>query len=128
MRATRAYIASAGTAAVMLGAAFAMFLIVSGFVAFGSWPGASSGTHVNAVVLRELAQAAPKKVAVRADAVAVAHRAAVRRRRVATGRAVAKLPGRTQTALRGNSGATTPTAGPRNTGASLPAASTPVSQ
>ena len=41
MRATRAYIASAGTAAVMLGASLCMFVLVSAFVAFGSWPGTS---------------------------------------------------------------------------------------
>ena len=39
MRATRAYIASAGTATLMLGSALAMLVLVITFVAFGSWPG-----------------------------------------------------------------------------------------
>lgn len=79
MRATRAYIASAGTASVMLAASLAMLALVSTYVAFGSWPGASSGRSVNQVVLDAVAKpAAPRKVAVHANAVAVARRAAAR--------------------------------------------------
>lgn len=87
MRATRAYIASAGTAAVMLGASLAMFVIVSGFVAFGSWPGSNSGAEVNQVVLKDVvAKAKPKRVSVRSDAVVRARRVE-RRRQVAVAKA-----------------------------------------
>ena len=82
MRTTRAYIASAGTAAVMLGASVVMLVLVSTFVAFGSWPGSDSGKQVDQVVLRDVtasAKAKPKAVPVRADAVQVARRAEARR-------------------------------------------------
>src|SRR4051812_42015394 len=80
MRATRAYIASAGTAAVMLGASVAALVLVSAFVAFGSWPGESSGKQVDQVLLREVARPkAVKAVAVRTDAVKTARRAELRR-------------------------------------------------
>ena len=55
MRATRAYIASAGTAAVMLGASICLLALVSTFVAFGRWPGAQSGRAVDQLVLRSVA-------------------------------------------------------------------------
>lgn len=75
MRATRAYIASAGTAVVMLAAALAMLTVVSAFVAFGSWPGQDSGSRVDQVLLNDVAATKPKAVAVRADAINVARRA-----------------------------------------------------
>src|SRR5689334_20964625 len=75
MRATRAYIASAGTATLMLGSALAMLVLVSTFVAFGSWPGSSSGKEVDQLLLKEVAAPKPQKVAVRTDAVRVARRA-----------------------------------------------------
>src|SRR5215212_3655260 len=96
MRATRAYIASAGTAAVMLGAAVAMLALVSAFVAFGSWPGQNAGSEVDQVLLNEVVKAKPKAVAVRADAVKVARRTEARRqvaaKRRGDGRTVARAP------------------------------------
>jgi gas vesicle protein len=80
MRATRAYIASAGTAAVMLGAAVVMLVVVGTFVAFGSWPGESSAKQVDQVLLNELADTKAKSVAVSDDAVAVARRSEARRK------------------------------------------------
>jgi ElaB/YqjD/DUF883 family membrane-anchored ribosome-binding protein len=80
MRATRAYIASAGTAAVMLGAAVVMLVLVGTFVAFGSWPGESSAKQVNQVLLNELADTKAKSVAVSDDAVAVARRSEAHRK------------------------------------------------
>ena len=115
MQATRAYIASAGTAVVMLGASLCMFVVVSGFVAFGSWPGAESHASVDQVLLRDVATPRPKTVAVRADAVAIARRAAAARgaaqrkagARARPGGPVAQAPGR----------ATTPAASPAPSGA-----------
>jgi hypothetical protein len=54
MRATKAYIASAGTAAVMLAASVSLFGMVSAFVAFGGWPGTAGHTSVDQVVLDAL--------------------------------------------------------------------------
>ncbi|MEA2482452.1 MAG: hypothetical protein QOC55_399 [Thermoleophilaceae bacterium] len=79
MSGTRAYIASAGTAAVMLGASLAMLALVSAFVAFGSWPGTQGASDVNQVVLNEVAKPTPKKVAVGTAAVRSARRAAAHR-------------------------------------------------
>src|SRR5690349_18536553 len=117
MRATRAYIASAGTATLMLGSALAMLVLVSTFVAFGSWPGSSSGKDVDQLLLNEAGTAKPQKVAVRADAVRVARRAETRRRA-----AVAR--GGRQVTTRGTNGRTgtqraarTPAAGAPNTAA-----------
>ncbi|MEA2424170.1 MAG: hypothetical protein QOH13_580, partial [Thermoleophilaceae bacterium] len=90
MRGTRAYIASAGTAVVMLGASVCLFALVSAFVAFGSWPGAQSQTSLDQVVLRDAARPKPKKVAVRADAVVVARRAT--RKAAARRQAAARAP------------------------------------
>jgi hypothetical protein len=125
MQATRAYIAGAGTAAVMLGASLAMFAMVSAFVAFGSWPGAKGASQVDQVFLRAAERpAAPQKVAVHANAVAVAGRAAVRRQvALAHTRAVkhggAKVPAGTPvaTAPSGTTGA-----GATNTASGSPAA------
>jgi hypothetical protein len=83
MRATRAYIASAGTATVLLAASLAMFGLVSTIVAFGSWPGAGAGRQVDQVLLRDVVNAKPKPVAVGDDAVKAARRAAARREAVA---------------------------------------------
>jgi hypothetical protein len=70
-----------------------MFVFVSAFVAFGSWPGSESQTRVDQLVLRDLtgSKAQPKTVAVRADAVALAARA---ERKAAAGR---KAAARTRT-------------------------------
>jgi hypothetical protein len=78
MRATRAYIASAGTAVLMLGASVCAFVLVSAFVAFGSWPGAGSYTDVDQIVLGSVQEPQVTKVTVRRDAVAVAKRRAER--------------------------------------------------
>jgi hypothetical protein len=114
MRATKAYIASAGTAAVMLAASIGLFALVSTFVAFGSWPGSNTATQVNKVVLSDVA--APKKatpVRVRSDAVTVGKRAAAHRQ-------VAVAPTRTR------SHSTKP-GGAKQGGDSVPAG-TPVAQ
>src|SRR3954468_3226513 len=118
MRATRAYIAGAGTAVVMLGASLAMLVLVSSFVAFGSWPGSDSGTDVNQVVLTDVvAKNQTKAVAVASDAVARAKRAD-RREQVAVAKA--------RTRARANGRNTAPTGG-RTAAGSVPAG-TPVAQ
>jgi hypothetical protein len=107
MQATRAYIASAGTAVVMLGASLCMFVVVSAFVAFGSWPGDQSHANVDQVLLGDdVAQPRSKTVAVRADAVVVARRAEQRRgaRRQAVNRATPGTP-----TANGPAGTTAPT-------------------
>lgn len=86
MRATRAYIASAGTATVMLIASVGLFALVSTLVAFGSWPGIGSGAQVDQVLLNNVVKARPKPVAVRAGAVTVAQRDGTRRDVVAQAR------------------------------------------
>jgi hypothetical protein len=64
----------------MLGASLAALILVSAFVAFGSWPGESSGKQVDQVLLRDVATTkAAKPVAVRTDAVKTAKRAETRR-------------------------------------------------
>ena len=78
MRTTRAYIASAGTAGVMLAASLTVLVVVSAFVAFGSWPGEGSAKQVDQVLLNEVAKPKPQAVAVRADAVKVARTAGLR--------------------------------------------------
>jgi hypothetical protein len=95
MTGTRAYIASAGTAAVMLGASLAMLALVSAFVAFGSWPGTQGASHVDQVVLSEVAKPTPKKVAVGSAAVRHTQRAAARRQ-VAQARTRSGAPARTR--------------------------------
>src|SRR3954451_18094935 len=127
MRATRAYIASAGTAAVMLGASLAMFALVSAFVAFGSWPGGKSATEVDQVVLNDVVKAKPKTVAVRADAVLIARRIEQRRvaaaNRQAQTRALATTPAGAPVA-QVPAGTTAPSApagaGPTTSGAAAP--------
>src|SRR3954471_7234824 len=111
MRATRAYIASAGTAVVMLGASLAMFALVSGFVAFGSWPGAKSATEVDQVVLNSVATPKAKAVAVRSDAVAVARRAEVRREVALAHRQAPTPPAQAGTPVARTPATTAPTAG-----------------
>ena len=78
MRVTKAYVASAGTAVVMLGASVCVFALVSAFVAFGSWPGTTSHTRVDQLVLRAVERPQAAKVAVNRNAVAIARRAAQR--------------------------------------------------
>jgi hypothetical protein len=112
MRTTRAYIASAGTASVMLAASLAMLALVSTYVAFGSWPGASSGRSVDQVVLDAVAKpAAPRNLAVHPNAVAVAHRAAARRQ-VALARTGKTSHTRTHAGTRSAGGGKTPAQAP----------------
>lgn len=134
MRATRAYIASAGTAVVMLGASLAMLVVVSAFVAFGSWPGADSGRKLDQVVVRDVVKPETKKIAVRSDAVQIARRAAARRQlalerqrsqalaRTPAGTPVAQLPTGTGTP----GGATVPPTAV--TGGGTPAVAPPAPQ
>src|SRR5436309_3386610 len=79
MRTTKAYIASAGTAGVMLAASVCVLVLVGSFVAFGSWPGSGTGTDVNQVILRSVQRhaSAPKET-VQGNAVLVARREAAR--------------------------------------------------
>src|SRR3954451_25231233 len=86
MRGTRAYIAGAGTATVMLVASLALFALVSTLVAFGSWPGIGAGPQVDQVLLNDVEKAKPKPVAVRAGTVTVARGAEARRDVVANAR------------------------------------------
>jgi hypothetical protein len=124
MRATRAYIASAGTAVVMLGASLCVLVVVSAFVAFGSWPGAQAHENVDQVLLRDVAaQTKPKTVGVRSDAVVVARRTAQRAAR-SPARHPAQVVGRTPA---GTPVARTPVAGAAPPASSAPAASTPPS-
>lgn len=78
MRATRAYIASAGTAIVLLGASLATLALVSALVAFGDWPGTTTGSSVGRVFVSDAVKAKPKAIRVSADAVRVAQRDAGR--------------------------------------------------
>jgi hypothetical protein len=78
----------------MLGASLAMFALVSAFVAFGSWPGASGGDQLDQVLLNDVVKAKPKQVAVRSDAVVIARRAAARHQ-VAQARSRARTIART---------------------------------
>src|SRR4051794_17487130 len=96
MRATGAYIASAGTAAVMLGASLAVLALVSAFVAFGSWPGQGSGSKVDQLLLHDVVSAKPKAVAVRRDAAKVApHSEARQAARARTQHSITRTGGRT---------------------------------
>jgi hypothetical protein len=64
MRATKAYIASAGTAAVMLAASIGLFAMVSAFVAFGAWPEGAQPTRIDQVVLDAIERPTAPPVAV----------------------------------------------------------------
>jgi hypothetical protein len=126
MRVTRAYIASGGTASVLLGAALVAFGMLSAFVAFGSWPGTKNGQSVDQVLLNDVAKPhAAKQVAVTTQAVAIAKRASARQRvalaranrrarhggkhlvRLPNGTVVAETPAGTTTAGSGSSGGAT---------------------
>jgi hypothetical protein len=113
----------------MLGASLCMLVVVSAFVAFGSWPGQSSGKRVDQVLLNDVVRGAkPKAVSVRTDAVKVARRVAARRQvalakrqQSAGGRStdtkVAKIPGAT---VAPTSAAGTPVAAAPKGGADSP--------
>lgn len=68
MRATQAYIASAGTAAVMLAAALSLFAMVSGLVAFGGWPASATPTGVDEMLVTSIERPKRQAVQVRRDA------------------------------------------------------------
>lgn len=68
MRATQAYIASAGTAAVMLAAALSLFAMVSGLVAFGAWPASETPTSVDEMLVTSIERPEKQAVRVRRDA------------------------------------------------------------
>jgi hypothetical protein len=125
MRATRAYIASAGTAVVMLGASFAMLFVVSAFVAFGSWPGENSGRQLDQVLLQEVARTHAQPVKVRADAVTVARRADTRQK-VALARTRQGKSGGGGSTVERTAGGTAPTrSGDGQTTAGAPVAAAP---
>jgi hypothetical protein len=64
----------------MLGGALAMLLLVSTFVAFGTWPGESTGKQIDQVLLNEIAgHRTAAKVAVGSAAIKANKRAEVRR-------------------------------------------------
>jgi len=54
VRATRAYIASMGTAAVMLGASLSLFAFVGTLVSFGAWPGLGSHENVDSLLVESV--------------------------------------------------------------------------
>ena len=128
MRATRAYVASAGTAAVMLAASLATLALVSTLVAFGTWPGTGTRSRVDQVLVSDVGTAKPKAIPVRTDAVQVARRA---HEREAAAADVRRQPTSARTVDR--SGDTPPTAAAptrsaptSGTPAGSPAAATPV--
>src|SRR3954470_20508037 len=132
MRATGAYIASAGTAIVMLAASLATFALVSTLVAFGAWPGTSAGSRVDQVLVSDVGSAKPKPIPVRADAVGAAHRAQMKRQARAanartqptSGGTVKRSRNRTPTASGPGRSAPTGAGTPATAGA--PVAATPV--
>jgi hypothetical protein len=64
----------------MLGASLCMLLLVSTFVAFGSWPGENTGKEIDQVLLNEVAGAKKaEKVAVGTAAIKANRRAALKR-------------------------------------------------
>jgi hypothetical protein len=86
----------------MLGASVVVFALVSAFMAFGSWPGSGSHTTVDTVVLRDAQRTRLGNVTVRANAVALARRAAQRAARTLAlthATPVATLPGTTGAGL-----------------------------
>jgi gas vesicle protein len=115
----------------MLAASLTVLVVVSAFVAFGSWPGEGSAKQVDQVILNEVAKPKPQAVAVRADAVKVARTAelnkAVRARTQdgnRSGTAGVRTPAGSKpgTTVTGNgTGTVAPSAG--NTGAQLPSVS-----
>ena len=60
MRATRAYIASMGTAAVMLVASLVMFAFVGTLVSFGAWPGLGAHEDVDTLLVESVTTGTPE--------------------------------------------------------------------
>jgi hypothetical protein len=108
---------------VLSGAAIVMLVLVSTFVAFGSWPGSSNGKEVDQVILNEVAKPKAAKVAVGAQAVKAARRAATRQR---VELARAQKPGRSDTRSRTRAGTPVPQT-PAGTAAPTTSAGTPAS-
>ena len=121
MRASRAYIASAGTAGVMLAAALSALLVVSAFIAFGSWPGTDSAKHVDELLLNDVSKpVAAKTVKVTPDAVQVARKAELHKavaERKSTSRAGDR---KTQSTIPGAKTPAGTTPATTNTGAATP--------
>jgi gas vesicle protein len=115
----------------MLGASVVALLLVSALVAFGSWPGESSGREVDQLLLKEVASAKPHNVAVGEHAVKVARQADAKRR-VAVVRAERKEASRTadgKTVAAAPKGSTTPTTGAAGTPiAALPGGTNPTTK
>jgi hypothetical protein len=111
----------------MLGASVAMLALVSALVAFGSWPGSTSGKQVDEVILRQVTRPKAQQVAVGAAAIE-ANRRADERRRIAVVRAERKAsgstPARTQVADK-RTGAEAPTTAAGTTVAAAPGDSSP---
>jgi hypothetical protein len=111
----------------MLGASLAMLALVSALVAFGSWPGSTSGKQVDEVILRQVTKPKAQKVAVGAAAIK-ANRRADARRRIALARAERRSPGRTPAATKvphTQAGAAAPTTAAGTTVAAAPGDSSP---
>src|SRR6476619_6029090 len=68
MVATKAYIASAGTAAVMLAASLCVLAMVSGLVAFGAWPANATPTSVDEMLVTSIERPKPQAIQVRRNA------------------------------------------------------------
>ena len=111
MVATKAYIASAGTAAVMLAASLSVLAMVSGLVAFGGWPANETPTSVDEMLVTSIERPKPQAIQVR-------HNAGLGQRSSARG--AGGSPGTTAGGRPSHS-----TAGNGQTVASAPAASSP---
>jgi gas vesicle protein len=102
---------------MLAGAAVCMLVLVSAYVAFGSWPGQASGKQVDQVLLNDVVRAKPQKVAVGAEAMKLARRAEVKRQIAQArggGRNGAGRTGNGETVARNPAGTVAPTgaAGP----------------
>ena len=114
MVATKAYIASTGTAAVMLAASLCVLAMVSGLVAFGAWPANETPTSVDEMLVTTIERPKPQAIQVRRNAGLGQH---------ASARRGGGSPGTTAGGRPGHS-----TAGNGQTVASAPTASAPATQ
>jgi gas vesicle protein len=106
---------------MLAGAAVCMLVLVSAYVAFGSWPGQASGKQVDPVLLNDVVRAKPHTVAVGAEAVKLARRAEVKRQ-IAQAQRGRNGVGRTKN---GETVARTPAGTVAPTGAAGPVAAAP---
>jgi hypothetical protein len=112
----------------MLAASVAVLVVVSAFVAFGSWPGEGNARQVDQVLLNDVAKPKPQAVAVRADAVKVARTVGLRnaveaRKQAGTRTRGAVLGVKTPAGTKRGTTVTNP-----DTGTVAPAAGTPATQ